>query len=227
MINSFNYKSIPDYPTIVLQGKRRSGKGVLTRDLVKNHFSKKKLRNAYLFSPTANIAQNPLNFIPEKNRYLELDIEIIEMLMKNQEALIKEDPKGNYHILIVIDDMVGSINNKHKFLLNKIFIMGRHLQISLIYSIQECKNSFTPCCRQNADIIFIFNQSNYFNKEQLAFEYLSVSMNKKDGIDFIDNYAVGHQSLVILNTNKSGKIQDYLFKHTADYPITDFLLKFS
>jgi len=227
MINTFNYKVIPEYASIVLAGKRRSGKGVLTRDLVKNYFSKKKLRNAYLFSPTSNIAQNPLNFVPEKNRYLELDIEVIEMIMNNQEQLIKEDPKGNYHILLVIDDVVGSINNKQKAILNKIFIMGRHLMISLIYNVQSIKNEFTPTQRQNADLVFIFNQSNYFNKEQLSFEYLSVSMNKKDGIELINQFAVDHNSLVILNTNKTGKIQDYLFSYTAEYPLRDFQLKFS
>ena len=226
MIKTLNYEKIPEYASIVLNGRRRSGKGVLTRDLVKNVISRRKIRNAYLFSPTANIAQNPMNFVPEQNRYLELDLEVIDSIMKYQENIIKEDPKGNHSILICIDDIVGSINNKQKAVLNKLFILGRHLQIYLIYSVQSVKNEFTPTQRQNTDLIFIFNQSNFYNKEQLSLEYLSLNMDKKTGIKLIDTYAVGHQALVISNTEKDGNIQDYIFKYTAEYPIRDFILKF-
>ena len=226
MINQLDFDKIPNYPSIVLAGKRRSGKGVMTKDLVFKVFRKRKLTNAFLFSPTSNIAQNGMEYIPEKNRYTSLDLEVIQAIMERQEALIRDDPKGNYHILIVIDDIVGSINSKQKEMINKIFILGRHLQLSIFYCIQEVKNSFTTCCRQNSDLVFVFNQSNFFNKEQLAFEFLSVSMDKKEGIKLIDKYAVNHQSLVILNTNKSGLLKDYVFFYTAEHPIKKFLLKF-
>jgi len=226
MIRTLNYDKIPEYASIVLAGKRRSGKGVLTRDLVKNVISRKKIRNAYLFSPTANIAQNPMNFVPEDNRYLELDLEVIDGIMKKQEALIKDDIKGNHAILIIIDDIVGSINNKQKNVLNQLFILGRHLQIYLLYCVQSVKNEFTPTQRQNTDLIFIFNQSNFYNKEQLSLEYLSLNMDKKTGIKLIDTFAVGHQALVISNTEKDGNVQEYVFKYTAEFPIKDFSLKF-
>lgn len=226
MIKTLNYEKIPEYASIVLAGKRRSGKGVLTRDLVKNVISRKKIRNAFLFSPTSNIAKNPMNFIPEQNRFLELDLEILHGIMKYQEEIIKEDPNGNHAILICIDDIVGSINNKQKNILNTIFILGRHLQIYLIYCVQSVKNEFTPTQRQNTDMIFIFNQSNFYNKEQLSLEYLSMSMDKKTGIKLIDTIAIDHQALVILNTDKSGSIENYIFKYTAEYPIKDFSLKF-
>lgn len=226
MIRKFNYQVIPDYPSIVLAGKRRSGKGVMTKDLVYNFFRNKKLTNAFLFSPTANIAQNGMEYIPEQNRYITLDLEIIQAIMENQEKLIKDDPKGNYHILLLIDDIVGSINSKQKSIINQLFILGRHLQISLIFNVQSIKNEFSPTMRQNSDLVFVFNQSNYFNKEQLAFEYLSISMDKKEGIKLIDKYAVEHQSLVILNTNKTGRMEDYLFYYKAEHPIRKFLLKF-
>ena len=42
MIKELDYDVIPNYASIVLAGKRRSGKGVLTKDLVKKVISKKK-----------------------------------------------------------------------------------------------------------------------------------------------------------------------------------------
>jgi len=226
MINQLDFDKIPKYPSIVLAGKRRSGKGVMTKDLVYNVFRKRKLTNAFLFSPTANIAQNGMDYIPEKNRYTTLDLEVLQAILDRQEALIRDDPKGNYHILIIIDDIVGSLNSKQKAMINRCFICLRHSQASIILNVQQIKNEFTPTMRQNTDLIFIFNQSNFYNKEQLSFEYLSISMDKKEGIKLIDKYAVEHQSLVILNTNKSGLLKDYVFFYTAEHPIKKFLLKF-
>ena len=223
LIEEFNFDYIEPYSAIVMCGKRRSGKGVLTRDLCSQYY-KNKVDNAYLFSPTADIANNPFNFINQNNRIKELDINLINEIVESQEILIKDDPKGRHHTLIIIDDVVGSLNENQKRTINKLFIMGRHLRISLIYCVQSIKNEFTPTMRQNCDIIFIFNQNNYFNKESLVLEYLNVDDNKKDMIKFLDKYAKGHQSLVVLNTEKSNDISDYVFFYTANYPIKDFKL---
>lgn len=223
LIENFQFNYIEPYSTIVMCGKRRSGKGVLTRDLCRNYY-KNKTDNAYLFSPTADIANNPFNFINPDKRIKELDINLINEIIETQEMLIKDDPRGRHHTLIIIDDIVGSLNEIQKKTINKIFIMGRHLRISLIYCVQTIKNEFTPCMRQNCDLLFIFNQNNYFNKESLALEFLNVTDNKKDMIKFIDKYATGHQSLAILNTEKSNKLDDYVFYYIANYPIKDFKL---
>ena len=225
-MNNLDLNDIPEYSSICLVGRRRSGKGVLCKDLVRKCISQRKLRNAYLFSPTANIANNPMDYIPEENRFLELDIDKLDEILKKQEEILRNDPKGNHSILLIIDDIVGSLNSKQKNMINKIFILGRHLQIYLIFCVQSVKNEFTPTMRGNCDVVAIFNQANYFNKEQLSYEYLSLDMDKKTGIALIDRYAVGHQSLIILNTNKSGKIQDYIFTYTAEHPIRNFKLRF-
>jgi len=223
LIEEFRFDLIEPYSAICLCGKRRSGKGVLSRDLCSTYY-KNKVDNGFLFSPTAEIANNPMNFIKPENRFKELDIDIINEIIFRQEEIIKEDPKGRHHTLILIDDVVGSLNENQKKTINKLFILGRHLRITLIYCIQSIKNEFTPTMRQNADCIFIFSQTNFFNKEQLALEYLNVNENKKEMIKLIDNFAKGHQSLVILNTEKSNDLDDYVFFYTASFPIKDFNL---
>ena len=222
-IEEFNFDYIEPYSAIVMCGKRRSGKAVLTRNLCSQYY-KNKVDNAYLFSPTADIANNPMNFINPDKRIKFLDITLIDEIIATQEMLIKDDRKGRHHTLIIIDDIVGSLNEIQKRTINKLFIMGRHLRISLIYCVQSIKNEFTPTMRQNCDLIFIFSQNNYFNKESLVLEYLNVNDNKKEMINFLDKYATGHQSLVILNTEKSNEIDDYVFYYTANYPIKDFKL---
>jgi len=211
----FDLNDIPENPSIVLCGKRRSGKNVLCRDLAYNYF-RGKVKNVFVFSPTSEIAINGYDYVPFEFRYNEVDIDVIERIMKRQEYLIKENPKGDYRTLILIDDIIASNDAKQQKILDKLFICARHFQISLIVSYQYIKKDFSPVQRDNVDVIFTFQQSNYDNKDALNKQYLSVSENKKDGMELIDKYAVGFQTLVILNTTNNNNYEDFCYYYQAD-----------
>jgi len=212
----FDLSDIPENPSIVLAGRRRSGKGILTKDLCYNYFRGQKLQSCFLFSPTAEIAINGFDFVPFEYRYTEIDIDVIDRIMRRQEYLIKNDPRGNYKILIIIDDIISSNDAKQQKILDKLFICARHYQISLIVCYQYIKKDFSPVQRDNVDIIFTFQQSNFDNKDALNRQYLSVSDNKKEGLDLINRYATGYQSLVILNTINSDNYDDFCYFYKAD-----------
>ncbi len=211
----FDLNDIPPNPSIVLAGRRRAGKGVLCKDLVYNFF-RGKIKNVFLFSPTSEIAQNGFEFVPIEFRYSEVDVDVIERIMKRQEFLIRNNPKGKHNILIIIDDIIATNDNKQQKILDKLFICARHYQISLIVCYQYIKKDFSPVQRDNVDIIFCFQQSNFDNKDALNKQYLSVSDNKKDGMDLINKYAVGYQTLTIMNTTNSDKYEDFCFYYEAD-----------
>ncbi len=211
----FDLSDIPDNPSIVLAGKRRSGKNVLCKDLCYNFF-RGKVKNVFVFSPTSEIAINGYDYVPFEFRYTEVDIDVIERIMKRQEYLIRNDPKGDHRTLIIIDDIIASNDAKQQKILDKLFICARHYQISLIVSYQYIKKDFSPVQRDNVDVIFCFQQSNFDNKQALNLQYLSVNDNKKDGLDLLNKYADGYQTLVILNTISSSNYEDFCFYYTAD-----------
>jgi len=211
----FDLSDIPEHPSIVLAGRRRSGKGVLAMDLCYNFF-RGKIKNCFLFSPTAEIATNGFSYVPVEFRYNEVDIDVIERILKRQEYLIRNNPKGKYNTLIIIDDIIASNDARQQKILDKLFICARHYQISLIVCYQYIKKDFTPVARDNVDIIFCFQQSNFDNKDALNKQYLSVNDNKKDGMELINKYAVGYQTLTILNTINSDKYEDFCFYYEAD-----------
>ena len=64
----YDLNDLPENPSIVLCGKRRSGKGVLTKDLCFNFF-RGKVSNVFLFSPTSEIAINQIDYVPYEYRY--------------------------------------------------------------------------------------------------------------------------------------------------------------
>lgn len=211
----FDLEDIPENPSICLCGKRRAGKGILTRDLVYNYF-RGKVKNCFLFSPTAEIAVNGFDFVPMEFRYDEMDIDVIERIIKRQKYLIQNNPKGDYRIMLIFDDLIGSTDAKQQKILDKLFICARHFQITLIVCYQYMKQEFTPKQRENVDVIFCFQQSNFDNKDALNRQYLSVSDDKKQGIDLINKYAIGYQSIVILNTKNSSDYEDFCFYYEAD-----------
>jgi len=211
----FDLSDIPDNPSIVLAGKRRSGKNVLCKDLCYNFF-RGKVKNVFVFSPTSEIAINGYDYVPFEFRYTEVDIDVIERIMKRQEYLIRNDPKGDHRTLIIIDDIIASNDAKQQKILDKLFICARHYQISLIVSYQYIKKDFSPVQRDNVDVIFCFQQSNFDNKQALNLQYLSVNDNKKDGLELLNKYADGYQTLVILNTISSANYEDFCFYYTAD-----------
>ncbi len=211
----FDLEDIPHNPSIVLAGRRRAGKGVLCKDLCYNFF-RGKIKNCFLFSPTAEIAQNGFCYVPVEFRYSEVDVDVIERILKRQEYLIRVNPKANHKVLLIIDDIISSNDAKQQKILDKLFICARHYQIALIVCYQYIKKDFSPVQRDNVDIIFCFQQSNFDNKDALNKQYLSINDNKKDGIDLINKYAVKFQTLTILNTTNSDKYEDFCFFYEAD-----------
>ena len=213
----YDLNDLPENPSIVLCGKRRSGKGVLTKDLCFNFF-RGKVSNVFLFSPTSEIAINQIDYVPYEYRYSELNVDVIEMIMKRQEYLIKNTPKDTkkHRILIIIDDIIASNDARQQKILDKLFICARHFRISLIVSYQYVKKDFTPVQRDNVDVIFCFQQNNFNNKEALVLQYLNVSENKNEGYELLNKHAEGYQTLVISNTESSNKFQDFCFIYTAD-----------
>jgi len=211
----FDFNDLPPNPSIVLAGKRRSGKNVLCKDLAYNYF-RGKVKNVFVFSPTSEIAINGYDYVPFEFRYTEVDIDVLDRIMKRQEYLIRNNPKGDYRILILIDDIISSNDAKQQKVIDRLFISARHFQISLIVSYQYIKKDFSPVQRDNVDVIFCFQQSNFDNKDALNKQYLSVNEDKKIGMELINTYAVDYQTLVILNTTNSSNYEDFCFYYKAD-----------
>jgi len=213
---NFDFDMLPENPAIICNGKRRSGKNFLTRDIVFNHFLKR-VDNVFLFSPTSEIAINSCDFVPSEYRYQEYDMNIVDMILKRQEHLIKNTPNKpeKHRILLILDDLQASNDGKKRKHIEKLFLTGRHFRISLIVNFQFPKVDMSPTIRDNVDVIFIFQQNNFSNKELFVLQYLNTNENKNAGYELINKYAEGYQTLFISNTITSNKYPDFCFFYTA------------
>jgi len=101
----FDLSDVPEHPSIVLAGRRRSGKGVLAKDLCYNFF-RGKIKNCFLFSPTAEIATNGFDYVPIEFRYSEIDVDVIDSVNILQAVMI-----GMHNC---IDKILSKIDVKNK-----------------------------------------------------------------------------------------------------------------
>ncbi len=213
----FDFEDFPENPAIICNGKRRSEKNYLTRDLCYNYF-RGKVENVFLFSPTSEIAINSCDFVPYEYRYPEYNMDIVDMILKRQEHLIKNSlNKPNKHkILLILDDLQASNDGKKRRHIEKLFLTARHFRISLIVNFQFPKVDMSPTIRDNVDVIFVFQQNNFNNKELFVLQYLNTDDKKNAGYELINKYAEGYQVLVIMNTITSNSYEDFCFYYTAE-----------
>ncbi len=179
-INQYKFVSF----SMCVFGARRSGKSYFIEWLLK-----KRLQNRFdqiiVFCPTIRTYK----YINPKYVYSSYKPDIIKKIIKINETY---DEKSN--ILIIFDDMIGN-NHKYNNSILKLYALGRHHCISIIYTAQSYSNTATTW-RENSDFVILFRPSNarvtnylvenimcgtlkkYFDKHKEEYKFYSDVLNK-------------------------------------------------
>jgi hypothetical protein len=159
---------------IILCAKRRSGKSLLLRYLVKK--SESQYKKIFVICPTEDINKfyQKDGFIPKTNIFKDYNEEWVERLLstmaKENEGLTegKDNDKAK-KVLLILDDCASDANFHALQSLKKLFTRGRHAFISLILTSQY-PNHLPPVCRTNADFICV-GQLNEESVKLISDEY--------------------------------------------------------
>jgi len=216
-IQEFDYNDIPLYGTITIIASRRSGKSVLTRDMLYKEFIKKrKIKNIFVVSPTLH--NGDYAFLSDKFKYTEFSEEFLEKILKRQESLIATDPSGDHDAILILDDIVKSTDAKTKDILSRLYTLSRHYHLYVILISQSLRHELTPIIKFNSDIVAIFRTRNFENKKEIADLWLGFS--EKDARDesfrLIDNIAQGYRAMIIDNTIHSNNPEDIVKHYEVD-----------
>jgi len=216
-IEEFDYNDIPTYATITIIASRRSGKSVITRDLLYKEFiRRRKLKNIYVVSPT--IHNGDYSFLNDTYKYTEFDEEFLDKILKRQEQLIVSDPKGDHDSIIILDDIVKSTDQKTKDILSRLFTLSRHYRLYIVLISQSLRHELTPIIKFNSDIVIIFKTRNFDNKKEISDLWLGFSDKdqRQESFRLIDEVAKGYRALVINNTIHSDSVEDIVFYKQVD-----------
>ena len=219
-METFELNSMLEHPAILLLGKRRVGKSFACRDIVYNEFYKnRKYKFFILISPTCFL-NDDYDFIPNEYKFENMSSLLLNKIFQRQDALKKKyKNKGDFNMLIILDDVVGLANQEQSKLLANVLLAGRHRNISIILSLQYLfTKEMSKSCRDCLDYAFIFPQSNTENIKAICQQWLGGSREKeKDGYKIIKEIPdiSKHQVLVIDNTKISSE-NDNLYKYIAE-----------
>ena len=140
--------------TINIISKRNSGKSVLIKYLVNKE--KKLFDRIFIISPSEQINSFYESLTPSKFIFDSFNESWCNNIIKKMtESMLK---KENFHILIIFDDCLCDSNIRNSESLRIIFTRGRHINISIITSLQYI-HQLLPVCRTNADFVFAGNST--------------------------------------------------------------------
>jgi hypothetical protein len=233
-IRKFDPLTIKNHSIFMVIGKRLSGKTTLVKDILKKINDSKDIVNKFQrlsvisSSPTASTDYNMIfSTTPEVTHYQNYDSEIIKLFVDNQRKLITqkhddERQNGKSSInptsLLVLDDC-NDVNfltkNKKNTYMPQLIMNNQSYYTNLIITAQYSLG-IPPALRSNVDYIFIFRDDIISNRERLYSHYAGMFPTFESFNQIMDQCTENFECLVIDNTTRSSKVEDCVFRYTAE-----------
>lgn len=163
--------------TVSFCAKRGSGKSCLIKYLVS--CEKKLFDKTYVICPTERVNHFYSDIVPENCIFDHWSEAWVGTLIQKMTQLKSEGK--NKHVLLILDDLVTDVNFGQSKTLKLLYSRGRHLNISVILSMQYI-NSIPPIARGNTDY-FLVGQQNAYSIDLLVTEYMAGNIAKKEFIE--------------------------------------------
>ena len=163
----FNFK----FPFLMASiAKRGSGKSFLTKYLVHHWIENKDIDDVMVFTNT-NEVNNEYDYLKKKFIFNRYDEKTMKKIIETQKQQIIKHPKKTKNILVIMDDVIGSLDS-YSPTVRELITQGRHYKISLILNIQISKREFSTDFRKNADYFLIgYNGKDTFKSLYEEFEF--------------------------------------------------------
>ena len=221
-LKKFKMDWIKDDETVVLIGKRNTGKSFLTKDLLYHHQS---IPIGTVISGTESANSFYSDIIPKLFIHDEYSEEILGKILKRQKKITKRlgDPdSGNLDpraFLIMDDCLYDNGWQKSKFI-REVFMNGRHWKLMFILTMQFALG-VPPNLRTNIDWVFILRENFINNRKRLYEHYAGMFPTFEMFCKVMDDCTANYECLVIHNGSKSNKIEEQVYWYKAQ-PHEDF-----
>jgi len=220
-ISCWDPKSLPVDATILIVGKRNTGKTTLTRDIM--YHMKNRLDLCVGMNPTEMANHNLEFFIPKSFIYHSFDDEKLNHLLEWQKRCVANNKAMKVGFIMddCMSEQTNSGNGRNKKVMrsndiNKVFKLGRHLKLFYINAMQYIKDA-PPDIRGNVDLLFAFNTTSGIEREKLWKEYFAMFKNYRDFNKVFDSCAQGYECIVLDTRKLSTNPSDCIFYYKATY----------
>ena len=175
---------------IGLLGKTNSGKSQLLKYMLMKE--KHKFHKIFVISPTESVLKFYSDIVPQNQIFHNFSDEWISSLLKKLTDYKKNNDK-KFNVLLILDDVGSDCHNSKE--LARIFTMGRHLNISIILTMQFLYQ-VPPVCRTNFSYLAC-GQMNRLSTELLSEEFLMGCVDKKEFLQMYHNSSKNFNFFVI------------------------------
>ena len=190
--------------TILVNGKRGSGKGWIINNILLKH--KEILRSRFneiiIIHPNFHNDDNYKTLkIQEDKVFTYFNMMLIEEL--HQYARDQYAKNNKHRILFIMDDILGAreINHNKNNPLNEMIYLSRNIGVSMLFVSQEFKG-LNCGIRKNLDYVILFKNGNRLERENIEKEFNMIG-DKKEWEAFINaNLPLNHDFLLIDTINE-------------------------
>ena len=204
--------------TMVVIGKRHSGKSLLITDLMYNLSKEGGLNNqtidlVVVFSNTEELQNNFSRFIPTAFIHSSYSEQKINDVLNVQKQLIKSQGRTS-NIIIILDDLAF---DKRIFseTLTKFFFNARHYKLGIIISLQYSMQLPTAL-RSNCDVVFAMKEPIVKNRKKLYDEFYGLFSNYNEFDKSFSEITEDYGSMVILNNSSAScSVENNIFWYRA------------
>lgn len=226
-LDKFNMKNVvfktneAKGPSIVLIGKRDTGKSYLVRDLLYYH---QDIPIGTVISGTEEGNGFYGKMVPRLFIHNEYNTVIIENILKRQKQVLKQvtkevtsykksniDPRA----FVILDDCLFDNSWARDKMMRLLFMNGRHWKVMLVITMQY-PLGVPPILRTNIDYVFILRENYIANRKRIYENYAGMFPTFESFCQVMDQCTENYECLVINNNSKSNKLQDQVFWYKAE-----------
>lgn len=208
-------------PTIVLIGRRDTGKTYLVRDLLYHH---QDIPIGTVISGTEAGNGFYAAHVPKLFIHDEYNTILIENVVRRQRIAINQMKKEleiykkstiDPRTFVILDDCLYDQSWTRDKIMRMLFMNGRHWKVMLIITMQY-PLGIPPNLRTNIDYVFILREPYMTNRKRIWENYASMFPTIESFCSILDQCTENFECLVINNNTKSNKISDQIFWYKAE-----------
>jgi hypothetical protein len=209
-LKKFDITSLRPNKNIYIIGRKQCGKSILIKELLNQNTE---IKSRYIFSSTCTVS-NIYENLKIKPIFIEQNFNsiILKNIINYHHNKINakcDNSKG----IIVMDDMVHNKNIIRDCEFRKLLLNSRHYHLSTIISMQY--DLLPVFLKDQADYIFIFNDSNINNLKKLWKNYFPM-IEKFEHFKTIINSLNKYECLVIIRFTSGGCYDDNIYWFSVD-----------
>ena len=203
--------------TILILGKRNTGKSVLVRHLC--YLLRDHLQGAVAFCPTEGAQGVFGSFVPPSLIHEEYNAAVLDTLMQTQRRQWKRGHGS--HVMAILDDCAYDTKTFSSTSLRNIFYNGRHNRIGLIMTLQYSM-AFPPALRTNCDYVIACREQILSNRERLYNHFFGMFPSKDAFNRAFSACTSDYEVMVLKNDSQSNRLEDCVFWFKAQYDVPSF-----